>query len=228
MTKFCAGVATAILAAILALPSTAAAQTTSDTPPPIERTWEIAPYVGVARHSPAGRHLGQEPGRNHVFLGVHVTAALLRARGFTLAFAPEIVPLLLVSDNPKYHVVPVPDTTGIFFDERVIDSVGTVAGFGGSPIGFEGRLHAGPRLRLYIATAAGFLVFTRATPDPYARKFNYSFEFGGGLDWRADDTWILRVGYKFHHFSNGNSALSNPGVDGEVVMIGLARGVGRR
>ena len=219
MTKFRTRSTLAALAAMLALPAVARAQA--------ERTWEIAPYVGVARHSPAGTHLGQEPGRNHLFLGVHLTAALLRARGFTLAFAPEIVPLLLVSDNPTYHVVRRPDVAELF-QERVIDGQRTVAGVGGSPIGFEGRLLVGPRLRVYIATAAGFLMFTRATPDPYARAFNYSFEFGGGLDYRLRHAWIVRVGYKFHHFSNGNSALSNPGVDAEVVMIGLAHGVGRR
>jgi hypothetical protein len=220
--------AAACVVAAMALPALARAQATSTHTPPIERTWEIAPYVGVARHSPAGTHLGQEPGRNHVFFGIHLTAALLRARGFTLAFAPEIVPLLLVSDNPTYHVVQVHASETDLFNEPVADGAGTVAGFGGSPIGFEGRLHAGPRVRLYIATAAGFLVFTRNTPDPFARKFNYSFEIGGGFDYRLPSAWTVRLGYKFHHFSNGNSALSNPGVDAEVVMIGLARGIGRR
>ena len=216
-----AGLATALLA----LPAVARAQVKPRTPA-LERTWEIAPYFGVARHSPAGSHLGQEPGRNHLFFGVHLTAALLRARGFTLAYAPEVVPLLLVSDNPTYHIVRRPDVPEMF-QEREIDGTGHVAGFGGSPIGFEGRLHVGSRLRLYTATAAGFLMFTRNTPDPYARRFNYSFEFGGGLDYRLPNAWIVRVGYKFHHFSNANSALSNPGVDAEVVMIGLTRGIGR-
>jgi hypothetical protein len=76
---------------------------------------------------------------------------------------------------------------------------------------------------LFVTTAAGFVFFTRDTPLPYARRFNYTFEVGGGFDCRlrADD--LIRVGYKFHHFSNGNSGLQNPGVDGEVITIGWVR-----
>ena len=220
MMRRSAAAAFAIAAALL--PAVAHAQTRPHPAPP-DRTWEIAPYVGVARHSPGGRHLGEMTGLNHLFLGVHLTAALLHARGFTLAFAPELVPLLLVWDVPTYH------STGAIIDlpiavpRRDIDGVGPVAGIGGSPVGFEGRLNVGSRLRLYTATAAGFVFFSRNTPLPYARRFNYTFEVGGGVDWQLRKNTLLRVGYKFHHFSNGNSGLQNPGVDGEVITVGCVR-----
>ena len=208
---------------VLAWPASAHAQPRARAAEP---AWELTPYVGGARHSPGGTHLGEATGLNHFFLGVHITAALLRARGFTFAFAPELVPLLLVWDVPRYHTNGVLPNLPFVIPRRVIDGFGPVAGVGGSPVGFEGQLNIGKRVRLYTATAAGFVLFTRDTPDPYARRFNYTFEVGGGFDWRLRTNSLLRVGYKFHHFSNGNSGLTNSGVDGEVVMIGFVRAIG--
>lgn len=156
-------------------------------------------------------------------MGVHVTARLLDWRGLTLAYAPELVPLLLVSENPTYRVVSSP-----FGAERVQTGVANVAGFGLSPVGFEGRLRLSSRVRLHAATASGVVVFTRAAPTPDARRVNFTFEFGGGCDLALRAGWWLRVAAKRHHFSNANSARDNPGVDATVVTVGLARGIGTR
>ncbi len=214
--------AKALFVVALIWPSLAAAQNLSErsgTPVP----WEVEPYVGAAAHSPAGTHLGATPGRNHLFVGVHITGRILAWKELAIAYAPELLPLLLVSDTPTYHTV----TLAQMGSYRQPDGRKTVAGFGFSPVGFEGRVGIGPRVRAYIATATGVVMFTRATPVPDARRFNYTFEVGGGVDYQVRRGWWLRAGYKFHHFSNANSALDNPGVDAKVLMIGVARGIGR-
>ena len=185
-------------------------------------TWEIEPYVGVARNSPAGTHLGATPDRNHLFLGVHVTGTLLRWHRLAIAYAPEVIPLLALSDNPTYHSV-----SQMSFDIRVQDGQKAVAGIGISPVGFEARVRLASRVRLYAATAAGIVMFTRATPVPDARSLNFTFEVGGGGDYQLCRGWWLRVGYKFHHLSNANSAPQNPGVDANAVTIGLGHAVGK-
>jgi opacity protein-like surface antigen len=205
-------------------PAAAFAQT--DAPAPHDPAWQLTPYVGVARHSPAGNFLGSTPDLNHLFAGIHITVTVARAGRWSLAYAPEVVPLLLLSDTPTYHADG--GTTDDGFPNYVVDGQGSVAGIGVSPVGFEVRLRAGAGWRLYAATAAGFLKFTRSTPVPEARAFNYSFEYGGGVEVQVRPDWWLRVGYKFHHFSNGFSAEENPGVDGHVWLVGVGRAFGRR
>lgn len=207
---------------VLACPSVLRAQPPPSAPP-AAAAWEIEPYVGVARHSPAGSHLGATANRDHVFLAVHLTGAIVRWQRLTVAYAPELVPLLLVSNTPTYHTATLRDT----FTIRIPDGRKAVAGVGLSPVGFEGRVRVAPRLRLYAATATGIVMFTRATPVPNARSFNFTFEFGGGGDYRIRRAWWLRLGYKFHHFSNANSAPDNPGVDAKVFMVGLAHAIGK-
>jgi hypothetical protein len=191
---------------------------------PVEPTWEAEPYVGVARHSPVGA-LSETSDRNHLFLGVHITGTVAHWGALTVSYAPEVVPLLLLSNNPTYHASTVEPGNQL---ATVIDGYGYVAGFAASPIGFETRVRLGARWRLYAATAAGFVKFTRNTPEPDARAFNYTFEFGGGAEYQAHAGWWLRVGYKFHHLSNGYSAILNPAVDGHVVMVGVAHAIGSR
>lgn len=204
----------------------ALAQSPPTAAPIADRPLEAEPYVGIARHSPAGTFLGQTPDRSHLFLGLHITATIARWRRLTIGYAPEVA-LLVVSDNPTFVDEVVTSSHGTF-TFPALAGYGPVAGVAMSPIGFEGRVRMGSRWRLYAAAAAGFVVFTRETPDVHTRRFNYTFEFGGGVDCRIGDEWWLRVGYKFHHFSNAYSAIENPGVDANVVMVGLGHAIGRR
>jgi len=206
-----------ILLIALAATRAQAQSTELDTPP----RWAIAPYVGVARHSLVGTHLGVIPDRDHVFVGIHLTAALWRTRRLTFAFAPEVVPLLVITNNPIYEIV---DT----FDGRHEFEVGRgpVTGFAVSPIGFEGQLGVGHAWRAYATSAVGAVWFTRDVPVAYSRRFNYTFEVGGGALWQFRPRTSLRVGYKFHHLSNAFTALQNPGIDGAVFLAGIERTLG--
>jgi hypothetical protein len=210
----------------LATASAAAAQSAAADPRPIEQPLELEPYVGIARHSPVGQFLGETPDRNHLFVGLHVTAAVARWRSLTVAYAPEAL-LIVLSDNPTYVVETFTTSRGTGTFAR-FTGVAPVAGFAASPVGFEGRIRVADRWRVYAATAGGFVMFTRATPDIEERRFNYTLEFGGGVDLRIHAEWWLRAGYKFHHFSNAFSALENPGVDANVFVVGVGHGVGKR
>jgi lipid A 3-O-deacylase PagL len=184
--------------------------------------WELGPYVGVARRSLVGTHLGVTPDRNHLLVGVHITVKMVRSHRWTLAYAPEVVPLLLISNNPKYRQVP----DAVDGQITVEDGRGPVAGFAISPIGLEARIRLTSRWRAYTAGAAGCVWFTREVPTAYSRAFNYTFEVGGGLLWQYRSRESLRVGYKFHHLSNLYTAPNNPGIDGAVFLLGFDRAIG--
>ena len=183
--------------------------------------WELGPYVGVARHSLVGTHLGVTPDRNHLLIGVHITVNIVGSRRWTLRYAPEVVPLLLISNNPKYRQVLQADGGHI----TVEDGRGSVAGFAISPIGLEAQSRLTSRWRAYTAGAAGGVWFTREVPTAYSRAFNYTFEVGGGLVWQYRSRESLRLGYKFHHLSNLYTAPDNPGIDGAVFLLGFDRAI---
>ena len=183
--------------------------------------WEVGPYVGVARHSLVGTHLGVTPDRNHLLIGVHITVNIVGSRRWTLRYAPEVVPLLLISNNPKYRQVLQADGGHI----TVEDGRGSVAGFAISPIGLEAQSRLTSRWRAYTAGAAGGVWFTREVPTAYSRAFNYTFEVGGGLVWQYRFRESLRLGYKFHHLSNLYTAPDNPGIDGAVFLLGFDRAI---
>jgi hypothetical protein len=202
----------------------ASAQDTTNTSAP---HWEVGPYVGVGRHSLVDTtlDLGLTPDRDHVFIGIHVTRPIGSFRGISLAYAPELVPLLIVTNNPKYAVSQsAVSSTG---SSQVLSVVREpVAGFGFSPFGLEGRFPVAQRWNIFLAGAAGAVVFTRNVPDMFGRRFNFTFEVGSGVQWRYSSRTSVRLGVKFHHLSNARTAPYNPGIDGAIFMVGFDRAIG--
>jgi hypothetical protein len=72
------------------------------------------------------------------------------------------------------------------------------------------------------------LWFTRDTPVPDARRFNFTAEGGAGVEIPSRDGRALVVGYKFQHLSNAGTALQNPGFDTHLVYVGVMRRRGGR
>lgn len=117
-------------------------------------------------------------------------AALIRRRGWRLAYAPEIVPALVISNNPVYRVER--DPAG--FDVALEVGRAPVYGFAVAPAGLEFESRIAGRLRGYAGSTAGMVWFTRPVPNAYARAFNYTFDVGGGMvvGWTRRDA--IRVG----------------------------------
>ena len=187
------------------------------------RPWTIAPYVGISRHSPVGHLWGLTPDRHHLLVGIHTTFPIVWGRHWTFAYAPEAIPLIVVSNNPTYRSVRSNGTGDL---ETVEDGRSNVTGMGFAPIAVELQVDASRRVGLYAAGTMGGLWFTRHIPDADARSFNFTFDFGGGVRLRMNDRTWLRVGYKFHHLSNAKTAPSNPGVDAKVFLVGLEKSIG--
>jgi hypothetical protein len=211
----------ATIALTAALPATVRAQADEASADLLPRM-EIGPYVGVARHSPAGHHFGVIPDRNHLFLGVELTMNIVRTRRWAFGLAPEIVPLLIVSNNPTYRSVSIP-RGGRFIIE---DGRRYVTGFALSPLALQAQVKIASRLRAYASGAGGVVWFSRAVPVADSRAFNYTFELGGGVRWQVRRRESLRIGYKFHHLSNAYSAPQNPGLDAKVFRVGYERALG--
>jgi hypothetical protein len=68
--------------------------------------------------------------------------------------------------------------------------------------------------------------FTREVPVANSKAYNYTSALGGGLLWEYRARRRIRLGYMFHHLSNGWSATENPGLDGDVFYLGWESLVG--
>lgn len=179
-------------------------------------TWAFAPFVGGARHSPGGYNWGITSARDHLFIGMHMSTPVLRAGRLTLMYAPNVVPLVIISNNPRYTTV----TTGAI-SRRVESGRGPVFGAGLVPFGLQVETRLNSNADVYAMSGLGGVWFSDVMPQDGARRFNFSIEFGGGIFLRTRRRHALQLGYKFHHFSNMYTARENPGVDGHVFYLGL-------
>ena len=188
-------------------PAPAEAPTEPDEP----RTWEIGPWVGGARNSPATFFLGVTPGRNHLFLGVQAITPLRRTNSLRLSYVANILPLVVVTGR----TAPIGYFGTIAADGHLPGPARSYA-FGAAPIGLEIASRDDRRVGVFGVGTAGALVFTRPFPVSEARRWNFTMELGGGVRLRTRGHQWIQAGYRFHHLSNAYTAEMNPGLDAHV------------
>lgn len=93
-------------------------------------------------------------------------------------------------------------------------------GFGITPIGWALVIGQGPA-RLTLEAGGGGLWFSRRIPDPVAARFNFTASAGPTLELRMRPAQSLRVGYLWHHTSNGGTGKVNPGLNSGILTIGM-------
>jgi hypothetical protein len=190
----------------------------------------IAPHVGDRSigawigYSPISRVEDLDTQKRQLLLiGARAEWVIETAGPLALAATGEVVPVAVVTHTPTYtiHNVTTPNGSALQLKEQT--GYKPVFGGGASPFGFKVYLASSPKIRFFGATSVGALWFTRDMPVPDARKFNFSFEYGGGLELLRSFGSAMIVGYKFHHLSNANSAAVNPGLNSNVFYFGLSR-----
>jgi hypothetical protein len=212
----------ALLALALALPPVRGAAAQSDA----VRRPSLGAWAGASFYAPGGDFLGGETDRDLYLAGVRAEWMVASGRHLAVAATMDAIPLAFVTRNPYYTdrvVGYAVSRRGERVDILEQTGRGRVYGFGASPVGLE---LFGPRVRAvrpYLGAAAGFLWFTRNTPEPEARRLNATFELGGGLRIDRGEHHALLLGWKFHHISNAWTAPYNPGLDGNVVYLGVQR-----
>ncbi len=91
-----------------------------------------------------------------------------------------------------------------------------VTGF--SPLGY--KLSAFPRRRFqpFVTGLGGFAMSPRDIPVFNSSSFNYTFEFGGGVQVYRSHTRSCNLEYRYHHLTNSGGAV-NPGIDSGVFKV---------
>ena len=187
-------------------------------------TSEFGAWFGVSLNSPAGDlSPNRAIAREFYIVGLRYGKVLVAGRELALEYVLDLVPVAVVTEIPRsgqVHYDPAQDTW-------VVEVPGTTArspvyGLGLSPIGLRLSLWRSRRLRLFAGGTAGFLTFTREMPVPGALKLNYSFECGGGLQLGIAPGWAATLGLKLHHISSGTQTAPNPGLDAQILHLGVS------
>lgn len=93
-----------------------------------------------------------------------------------------------------------------------------------SPVGFQYGFRPGHRLQPLLTSTAGYVFSTTPIPVSNAGSFNFTFDFGAGLEWFRTKNQSIQFEYRYHHISNAYTANANPGIDSGVFKVTYAFG----
>ena len=112
-------------------------------------------------------------------------------------------------------------STGIHYSETVLTTCSRRWTYaqGLSPAGTRINLLPHRRLQPTASFLAGYLLSAKKIPLDSAGSFNFTFEFGAGLEYYQSQTRSISLEYQIQHFSNAYTAETNPGVDNGLVKL---------
>src|SRR5437762_1179690 len=128
----------------------------------------------------------------------------------------DVIPVAVLS-NPRPEVTP--SGPGFFVTSLVRHSV---YGFGAAPIGLKFNFRRNRRVQPFGQATGGFLYFSRQAPVDDSSRFNFTFDFSGGLQIVNSTRRSFTIGYKYQHISNANTGIFNPGVDVQMVFAAFS------
>lgn len=111
--------------------------------------------------------------------------------------------------------------TGIHYAETIQTSCGRRWTYaqGLSPAGTRINLRPHRRLQPTASFLAGYILSAKKIPLDAAGSFNFTFEFGAGLEYFQSQSRSIRLEYQIQHFSNADTAVENPGVDNGLFKL---------
>ncbi|MEX2154984.1 MAG: acyloxyacyl hydrolase [Gemmatimonadaceae bacterium] len=183
----------------------------------IERT------AGFSWYSPAASSLGSINHRRVYLVGLRSERLFATAGPFAIAYTAELIPLAIVERTTGNIEQCSRNANWVTFTCRYDYSARVAVGAGGSPVGAKLYFNRAGKTRVYGSVAGGGLVFSSHVPVHNSRRANFTFEYGGGVEVTARDGRAVMFGYKFHHISNGGTAALNPGLDANVLYVGVIR-----
>lgn len=134
----------------------------------------------------------------------------------TLTYTADLVPLARVT---------VPDGTPPAARSLGIRSVTEAGldtwGVGVYPLGLRVGFRPARSLRPFVAGHTGLFHLFDAMPDERGRRLNFAVGVGAGVEISLPRHTILTLGYRYHHLSNGFRGRINPGLDANLLYVGV-------
>lgn len=88
-----------------------------------------------------------------------------------------------------------------------------------SPVGFQWNFLPRLKAQPFLIGHGGYMYSTKPIPTAIAGSFNFTFDFGAGVELYRSRTQSVRAEYRFHHISNHQTAEENPGIDNGVFQV---------
>ncbi len=206
-------------------------------------------YSNDSSHIVLGRALNRKIGA----IGIQYQRRLIHKRLLDFSYMAEFRPVILESDptetitttfttpsppivdeGPAYAVVVChPGTysiSGSGYSAVEVFTCGRreVYAQGLSPVGFRMNGMTRHKLQPTFSFMGGYMFSPQAVPTNaggvLSGSFNFTFEFGAGLELYRSARRSMRLEYQVQHFSNGYTAAANPGVDSGFIKLTYAFG----
>jgi len=160
--------------------------------------------------------IGKTPDARFGNIGLRYGRVLAANDSLAFSWTIDAVPVAVLSVN-RFTLVPT--GPGSFTVQRNRDHT---YGAGLSPIGLKLNFRRKQVFQPFVSGTAGFLYFSKDVPVAGAKQFNFTFDFGGGVQIVKDSGRAITIGYKYQHISNGDRSPINPGVDVQMLYGGFS------
>jgi hypothetical protein len=172
---------------------------------------ELGLWGGFAPTSLIG--IGKAEDRKFAELNAQYAFTLLAGRGMALKYIAELVPAACLNEPNEWYLNNQHQVTGFRTGH-------TTYGAGFTPLGLQVNFFNGHRVQPFFDAHGGMIYFTRQEPVPDSSQFNFTFNFGAGVQVFTSRRSSLLAGFKYHHISNDETAPQNPGVDSPEIYAG--------
>jgi len=160
--------------------------------------------------------IGKTPDARFGNIGLRYGRVLKTSKTVAFEWTIDLVPVAALS-NPRPEVTS--SGPGFTVTSLVRQSV---YGFGAAPIGWKFNFRRNRRVQPFGQATGGFLYFSRQAPVDDSSRFNFTFDFSGGVQIVNSNRRSFTIGYKYQHISNGFTGTFNPGVDVQMIFAGFS------
>lgn len=197
-----------------ASPSSSAAGASQSTREGIQKGWnEFGIWGGISFD--ATTLIGKTPDAKFGNIGLRYGRVLKTSKTVAFEWTIDVIPVAILSNN-RFTVVP----SGSGF--IVTQTRKSVYGWGAAPVGLKFNFRRDRRVQPFGQATGGFLYFNEQVPLAGAARFNFTYDFSGGVQIVNSDRRAFTIGYKYQHISNGYRATFNPGVDVQMIFAGFS------
>lgn len=157
-------------------------------------------------------------------IDAHLETQLARSGSVSLVHTFAVPVTLVARKSNQVTVVCWPRDPSVCMPDT---SSSAEIGIGVVPVGFKAYLGDARHTRLFMNAGGGIIGFSGNMPTVEARRLNFLAEAGVGIELRSLGARRFVLGYRYVHMSNGDTAPSNPGIDANLLYVGLIQRASR-
>jgi len=163
--------------------------------------------------------IGSTTNRQYANAGLRFGYVFATKGNVAFEYTLDVVPAAILIQPPGDQFASETGNSGLAGKGRT-----AVYGFGILPASFKFNFARRRVLQPFLAVSTGMVYSMQKIPIPItdATRVNFTFEFGGGVQWMTSSHKALILGYKFAHISNAFRTSVNPGVDANMLYVGVS------